>query len=194
MPYQNSSLDGKRIIVGMSGGIASYKIADVVSTLVQSGVIVDVLMTEAATRFITPLSLESLSGRPVYDNQWKHVDGHSPQHIKIAERAELMLIAPCTMDMLARVTLGLTDDPVSLVCSAVDRTKTPVLLAPSMNVTMLAQPVTQRNMKQATDDGFTLLAPEDGWQACRADGLGRLPGTQTLITAIENALSGGYAT
>lgn len=188
MPNQHSSLDGKRIIVGLSGGIASYKVADVVSTLVQSGVIVDVLMTEAATRFVTPLSLESLSGRPVFDNQWKHVDGHSPQHIKIAERADLMLIAPCTMDMLARVTHGFTDDPVSLVCSAIDRTNTPVLLAPSMNVTMLAQPSTQRNMKLASDDGFILLAPEEGWQACRTEGLGRLPDSQTLITAIEKAL------
>jgi len=190
MSTQNSSLDGKRIIVGISGGIASYKIADVVSSLVQIGVIVDVLMTEAATRFITPLSLESLSGRPVFDTQWKHIDGHSPQHIKIAERADLMLIAPCTMDMLARITHGLTDDPVSLVCSAIDRTKTPVLVAPSMNVTMLAQPSTQRNMKQASEDGFTLLTPEEGWQACRAEGLGRLPDTQSLIKAIERALLG----
>lgn len=188
MPNQNSSLYGKRIIVGLSGGIASYKVADLVSTLVQSGVIVDVIMTEAATRFITPLLLESLSGRPVFDNQWKHVDGHSPQHIKIAGRADLMLIAPCTMDMLARVTHGFTDDPVSLVCSAIDRTNTPVLLAPSMNITMLAQPSTQRNIKLASEDGFTLLAPEEGWQACRAEGLGRLPDALTLITAIEKAL------
>jgi len=112
MSHQNSSLDGKRIIVGISGGIACYKIADLVSNLVQSGAIVDVLMTEAATRFITTLSFESLTGRPVFDNQWKHVDGHSPQHIKLASAVDVMIIAPCTMDMLARLALGFTDDPL----------------------------------------------------------------------------------
>jgi phosphopantothenoylcysteine decarboxylase/phosphopantothenate--cysteine ligase len=188
MSHQNSSLDGKRIIVGISGGIACYKIADLVSNLVQSGAIVDVLMTEAATRFITPLSFESLTGRPVFDNQWKHVDGHSPQHIKLASAVDVMIIAPCTMDMLARVTNGFTDDPVSLVCSAIDRSHTPVLLAPSMNVTMYSQPSTQRNIQRAEEDGFNVLTPDDGWQACRAEGMGRLPDTTTLIKALQTAL------
>lgn len=188
MPHKNSSLDGKRIIVGISGGIACYKIADLVSTLIQSGAILDVLMTEAATRFITPLTFESLTGRPVFDNQWKHIDGHNPQHIKLATHTDAMLIAPCTMDMLARLTHGFTDDPVSLVCSAIDRNQTPVLLAPSMNVTMYSQASTQRNLQHASEDGFIVLDPDEGWQACRADGLGRLPKSTTLIKAIEMAM------
>ena len=188
MPQQNSSLDGKRIIVGISGGIACYKIADLVSNLVQSGAIVDVLMTEAATRFVAPLTFESLTGRAVFDTQWKHLDGHSPQHIKLATDTDIMLIAPCTMDMLARLALGFTDDPVTLVCSAIDRKQTPVLLAPSMNVTMLSQPSTLRNIQRAEEDGFNVLTPDDGWQACRAEGMGRLPDTTTLIKALQTAL------
>jgi len=184
----DSTLHNKQIVIGLSGGIACYKIADLVSSLVQLGAIVDVVMTEAATKFITPLTLESLSGRAVFDSQWKHVDGFEPQHITLAARADAMLIAPCTMDMLASLVHGFTHDPVSLVCSAIDRTVKPVLLAPSMNVTMFSQPSTQRNVQVATDDGFTVLDVEDGWQACRAVGIGRLPETGTLITALESAL------
>jgi len=188
MTSKDSILDGKQIIVGLSGGIACYKIADLVSTLVQTGVLVDVIMTEAATKFITPLTFESLTGRPVFDSQWKHIDGHNPQHIQIASRADGMLIAPCTMDMLATLAHGFTHDPVSLVCSAIDRTQCPVVLAPSMNVTMLAQQTTQRNLQCTKDDGFTVLGVEDGWQACGAVGLGRMPETQTLISALVTAL------
>ncbi|HIB50903.1 MAG TPA: hypothetical protein EYO40_06460 [Phycisphaerales bacterium] len=167
MSSQHSPLNGQRIIIGISGGIACYKTADLVSALVQMGVLVDVVMTEPATRFVTPLTFESLTGRPVFDSQWKHIDGNEPQHIKIASTADAMLIAPCTMDMLARLALGLTDDPVSLVCSAIERKKTPVLLAPSMNVAMFNQPSTQRNLQLVDDDGFKILCPGEGWQACR---------------------------
>ena len=99
-----------------------------------------------------------------------------------------MLIAPCTMDMLAQLASGFANDPVSLVCSAINRTTTPVLIAPSMNVTMLNQPSTQRNIKTLSDDGFTLLSSEEGWQACRADGMGRLPEPETLFCALAQAL------
>ncbi len=184
----SSVLKEKHIIVGLSGGIACYKMAQLVSTLVQIGVVVDVLMTDAATRFITPLTFESLTGRGVLDSQWKHIDGHTPQHITLASKADAMLIAPCTMDMLATLTHGFTDDPVSLVCSAINRNEIPVLIAPSMNVTMLNQPSTQRNLVLAADDGFTLLSPEEGWQACRAVGQGRMPEPESLLNALETAL------
>jgi phosphopantothenoylcysteine decarboxylase/phosphopantothenate--cysteine ligase len=185
---QHSHLNGQRIIIGVTGGIACYKIADLVSSLVQQNLIIDVVMTEPATRFVTPLTFETLTGRPVFDSQWKHIDGNEPQHIKIATNADVMLIAPCTMDMLARLSSGFADDPVSLVCSAINREHTPVLLAPSMNVTMLTQPSTQRNLQTLAEDGFTLLSPEDGWQACRAEGIGRLPEPETLLSALETAL------
>jgi len=186
--HVESTLLGSQIIIGISGGIACYKTAFLVSTLVQMGAVVDVVMTESASRFITPLTFESLTGRPVFDSPWKHVDGHEPQHIKLAQRASAMLIAPCTMDLLATLVNGFAHDPVSLVCSAINRTETPVLLAPSMNETMYGQPSTQRNLQSATEDRFTVLDVEDGWQACRAEGKGRMPETDTLIEALVKAI------
>jgi phosphopantothenoylcysteine decarboxylase/phosphopantothenate--cysteine ligase len=190
MGNKPSTLEGKRIIVGLSGGIACYKIADLVSSLVQSGAVVHVVMTEAATRFVTPLTFESLTGKPVFDSMWKHIDGHTPQHINIATNADVMLIAPCTMDMVTRLACGLTNDPVTLVCSAINREQIPVVVAPSMNVTMLSQPSTTRNLTTLCDDGFTVLGTEDGWQACRATGMGRMSDSATLIAAVESALQG----
>jgi phosphopantothenoylcysteine decarboxylase/phosphopantothenate--cysteine ligase len=146
-------------------------------------------MTEAATRFVTPLTFESLSGRAVLDSQWKHVDGHAPQHIKLAQRADAMLIAPCTMNMLAKLSSGFTDDPLSLVASAIDISSTPVLLAPSMNATMFMQPSTKRNLTLLKEDGYRIVPPEEGWQACRTHGDGRLPQLTVLIYALETALS-----
>ncbi len=188
MTTEHSHLHGQRIIIGLTGGIACYKVADLVSSLIQSGAVVDIVMTESAARFVTPLTFESLTGRAVFDSQWKHIDGNDPQHIKIASKADAMLIAPCTMDMLGRLANGITDDPVSLVCSAIDRTQIPVLIAPSMNVTMLNQPATQRNLKTLSEDGFTVLSSEDGWQACRAEGMGRLAEPESLLSALEFAL------
>ena len=186
--HVESTLQGSQILIGISGGIACYKTAFLVSSLAQMGAAVDVVMTESATRFIAPLTFESLTGRPVFDSPWKHVDGHEPQHIKLAQRAKAMLIAPCTMDLLATLVQGFAHDPVSLVCSAINRSNVPVLLAPSMNETMYGQPSTQRNLQCATDDGFTVLDAEDGWQACRAEGKGRMPETETLIKELEKVI------
>ena len=189
MDNKNSIFDGQRVVIGLSGGIACYKVAELVSTLVQSNNDVDVVMTEAATRFIAPLTFESLTGKQVFDSQWKHIDQYEPQHINIASNADIMLIAPCTMDMLAKLANGHTDDPVTLVASAIDRTTTPVILAPSMNTTMFNQRSTQRNLRTLADDGFTILDCEDGWQACRAVGTGRLPEPETLLLALQAALN-----
>ena len=183
-----TSLDGRHIIVGLTGGIACYKVAYVVSKLVQQGASVQVLMTESAAKFMTPLTFSSLTGRAVFDTQWCFVDGHDPQHIRIAKKADAMLIAPCTMNMLAKLAHGMTDDPVSLVASAVDRGKSPVLLAPSMNATMLEQPCTQRNLKILAEDGFSVLGSVEGWQACKTIGKGRMAEPTTLLDALKAAL------
>lgn len=188
MSQTAKGFDGHRIIIGISGGIASYKTATLVSALVQQGAIVDVLMTDAASKFISPLTFSSLSGREVFDSQWKFVDGHEPQHITLATNASLMMIAPCTMDMLAKLNHGRTDDPVSLVVSAINRKSTPVMLAPSMNEVMYQQPATQRNIGMLKDDGFQILDPAFGWQACRAVGPGRMPEPETLLEVIETCL------
>lgn len=182
-------VDRRRILVGVTGGIAAYKTCTVVSRLVQAGAEVTVLMTESATRFVAPLTFQALSGRPVYTSPWEHVESHDPQHVSLATHADLALVAPCTMDCLARLALGLTGDVVGLVLSAVDRSKTPVLLAPSMNAAMWAQPSTQRNLRILADDGYRFVGPAEGWQACRTVGAGRMSEPEEILSAIAAALA-----
>ena len=182
-------MKGRRIIVGLTGGIACYKVANVVSALAQGGAEVTVAMTDAAQRFITALTLQALSGRPVYTSQWKHVEASDPQHVALARAADLMLIAPCSMDMLAKLAIGRTDDVVSLVASAVDLERQPILLAPSMNAVMWGQKSTQRNLELLRADGFDIVEPASGWQACRTFGIGRLAEPETLLAAVTARLA-----
>ncbi len=180
---------GKRILVGVTGGIAAYKTAFVVSRLAQAGAQVTVAMTESATRFVTPLTFQALSGRPVYTSQWEHIESSDPQHIALASACDVALVAPCTMDCLAKLATGRTDDVVTLILSAVDRQKTPVVLAPSMNTVMWGQPSTQRNVATLVADGFQVLQPGVGWQACRQVGPGRMPEPEELMGVLKELLS-----
>jgi phosphopantothenoylcysteine decarboxylase/phosphopantothenate--cysteine ligase len=187
-PIKVEAFKGRSVLVGLSGGIACYKLCHVVSRLVQAEATVTVAMTGAATRFVTPLTFQALTGRPVYTSQWEHIESQDPQHISLARSLDLMLIAPCSMNMLATLATGRTDDVVSLIASAVDRTKQPMLLAPSMNEVMWNQPATQRNLAQLKDDGFEIIPPEAGWQACRTVGVGRLPEAEALLAAVAQRL------
>lgn len=180
--------DSRRIIIGITGGIAAYKVAHVVSALAQRGDTVTVAMTDAAARFVTPLTFQALSGQPVYTDQWTHIEAQDPQHVSLARDAAVMLIAPCSMDMMAKLAIGRTDDVVSLIASAIDRQQTPTLLAPSMNAAMWDQPSTQRNLKQLEADGFSIVAPASGWQACRTEGVGRLPEPDALVQALDSVI------
>lgn len=187
----SNAFHAKRILVGVTGGIAAYKTATIVSKLAQSGAEVTVVMTEAATHFVTPLTFQALSARPVYTSAWEHVESKDPQHISLATAADAALVAPCTMDTLARLATGRTDDVVSLILSAVDRRKTPVWLAPSMNSVMWNQPSTQRNLRQLTEDGFLFIGPDDGWQACRHIGPGRMSEPEVILAAMAARLGVG---
>lgn len=187
--FDPARVKGTRVIVGLSGGIACYKTATVVSRLAQSGCDVTVLMTRPATRFVRPLTFQALSGRPVYTSPWQHVESSDPQHIALARAAHAVLIAPCTMDCMAHLAGGFTSDVVTLVLSAVDRSRTPVLLAPSMNEAMWDQPSTQRNAQRLVDDGFELVGPGEGWQACRTVGAGRMSEPDELLAALAGALA-----
>ena len=184
-----SDLAGRRLIVGLGGGIACYKLAHVVSALAQGGADVRVAMTDAATRFVTPLTFQALSGRPVYTSQWEHHEASDPQHVALARDAHAMLIAPCTMNLLAKLAHGFTDDVVCLIASVFDLARQPVLLAPSMNARMWSQPATQRNVEQLRADGFHVIEPAEGWQACRTEGPGRLPEPAVLVEALRAALT-----
>ena len=170
----------------MTGGIAAYKTAALVSALVQRGDEVVVAMTDAATRFVGPTTFSSLTGHEVLVNVWESHDGRTSPHVHFATWADAMLIAPCTMDMLAKLATGRTDDSVSLLAAAIDRSTTPVLLAPSMNAVMLSQPATVRNLAQLQDDGFTVLEPAAGWQACRTEGNGRMVEPDELEAALAH--------
>lgn len=173
----------RRVLVALTGGIACYKTATVVSTLVQAGADIRVLMTEAATKFVGPLTFQSLSGKPVIDSIWQAEDRPDAQHVGLAQWAELLIIAPATANIIAKLAAGLCDDVVSLAACALPRT-TPVLIAPAMNAQMWKNPITQRNMdivKQTL--GYHIAGPEAGWQACRAEGTGRMSEPQTIIEA-----------
>ena len=181
-------LQGRKIAIGVCAGIASYKVCGVVSTLAQAGAEVTVAMTSDAQRFITPLVFQSLSGRPVLSSVWESAAPADPQHIRAASALDLFLIAPCTMDMLAKLATGRCDDTVSLLAASIDRARTRVLLAPSMNEAMWRQPATQRNLATLRSDGFSVIEPRVGWQACRAVGPGRLPEADELVDAVVAAL------
>lgn len=186
-------LANKQILVGVTGGIAAYKTATLVSRLAQAGAQVTVAMTPSATRFITPLTMQALSGRPVYTSAWEHIESHDPQHVSLARAAHAAVVAPASMDFCARLATGLTDDVVTLILSAIDQAKTPVLLAPSMNAQMWAQPSTQRNIATLTGDGYRLVGPAEGWQACRTVGAGRMVEPEELFKAVERAVAGQAA-
>jgi phosphopantothenoylcysteine decarboxylase/phosphopantothenate--cysteine ligase len=179
----------KRLLVAVCGGIAAYKVAGVVSTLAQAGAEVHVAMTACATAFVGPLTFQALSGRPVFQGVLDQFDHADPQHTRLASDLDGVLVAPCTMNMLAKLANGLADDAVSTLLAAIDRTKTPVVLAPSMNAAMWDQPATQRNLQTLTSDGYSLVSPGEGWQACRTIGTGRLPEPDTLVEALAAAVS-----
>lgn len=187
-PSNLANLRGARVAVGVCAGIASYKVCGVVSTMAQAGAEVTVAMTPDAQRFVAPLVFQSLAGRPVLASPWESAAPADPQHIRAASELDCYLIAPCTMDMLARLASGRADDAVSLLAASVDRARTPVLLAPSMNETMWRQPATQRNLTTLRGDGFVVLDPATGWQACRSIGPGRLPESDDLVDAVIEAL------
>jgi len=183
------ALKGRRLFVGICGGIAAYKVATVVSRAAQAGAEVTVAMTEAATHFVSPLTFQALSARPVYTSSWQHLESSDPQHIRLADACDLALIAPCTMDCLARLATGRADDVITLILSAIDRTRTPVLLAPAMNEVMWDQPATQRNIRTLLQDGFELIGPGEGWQACRHVGVGRMSEPEAILGVIAQKLA-----
>lgn len=180
-------LAGVNVLVGVAGGIAAYKAAALVSRLAQSGASVTVAMTESAARFVTPLTFQALSGRPVYTSPWDHIESADPQHISLARNCNVAIVAPCTMDCMAKLASGRCDDVVTLILSAIDRRKTPVLLAPAMNAAMWEQPSNQRNLKTLLADGFGVVGPDEGWQACRTSGPGRMSEPDALFDAVVTA-------
>jgi phosphopantothenoylcysteine decarboxylase/phosphopantothenate--cysteine ligase len=179
-------LNGREIIVGVCGGIAAYKVADVVSKLAQLGAGITVVMTAEAQRFITPLTFEALSGRPVRTNTFTLVETSDPQHIGLTERADLMLVAPATNNTIAKIANGLCDDLVSLmVCAAA----CPVVFAPAMNSRMWDHPIAQENFGKLASLGYRFIGPEQGWLACRNVGVGRMSEPAKIVEEVTRMLT-----
>jgi len=166
-------LKGKKIVLGLSGGVACYKAAELCRALTKEGASVQVVMTEAATHFIGAVTMQALSGRTVYTDQW---DGRIPNnmaHIDLTRDADAILIAPCSADFLFKLAHGATDDLLSTLCLARPN-QVPLLVAPAMNVEMWEKPATQRNVAQLRQDGVCIFGPAAGSQACGETGMGRM--------------------
>ena len=191
MTADNSStppLKGREVIVAVCGGIAAYKVADVVSKLVQLGAGLTVVMTAEAQKFITPLTFEALSGRRVRTNTFDLVETSDPQHIGVTERADLMLVAPATNNTIAKVAAGFCDDLVSLmVCAAA----CPVVFAPAMNNRMWDHPIARENVAKLQGIGYRFIGPEPGWLACRNVGVGRMSEPAKIVEDVTAMLREG---
>lgn len=181
----STQLLGREILLGVSGGVAAYKSADLCSRLVQQGAKVTVVMTHAASQFIGKTTFEALTGRPVYQQLFDPQEHFIGEHIGLARRAELFVIAPATAHVIGRLAHGLADDLLTTLALAVT---CPVMIAPAMNNEMWTKPSVQRNVQQLSADGFELLGPADGWLSCGAVGPGRMEDPQNLLTAILDRL------
>ncbi|MEO7128278.1 MAG: bifunctional phosphopantothenoylcysteine decarboxylase/phosphopantothenate--cysteine ligase CoaBC, partial [Rhodoferax sp.] len=176
-----NDLAGKHIVLGLSGGIACYKAAEICRALIKEGATVQVVMTEAAAQFITPVTMQALSNRTVYASQWDAREHNNMAHINLSREADAILIAPCSADFIARLLHGCADDLLSLLCLARPIAQMPLLIAPAMNREMWSHPATQRNLAQLQDDGARLLGVGSGFQACGEIGDGRMLEPQELL-------------
>ena len=169
-----TQLAGKHIVLGLSGGVACYKSAELCRLLIKAGATVQVVMTEAAEQFMTPITMQALSGRTVYTSQWDAREPNNMPHINLSREADALLIAPCSADFIARLVQGRSDELLSLLCLARPIDRVPLLLAPAMNREMWLHPATQRNMAQVAQDGAVVLGVGNGAQACGETGDGRM--------------------
>ena len=175
----------KKILLGVTGSIAAYKTAELIRLLKKLGADVQVVMTKSAIEFISPLTLQALSGKPVLENIWEPSEGNGMQHIDLSREVDLILIAPASANFIAKLANGLADDLLSNLCLA---RNCPLLLAPAMNREMWLNPATQRNIKLIYNDNIQVLGPEDGQQACGEEGFGRLINQETLLLEIKRSL------
>ena len=176
-----NDLDGKHLVLGLTGGIACYKSAELCRALIKAGATVQVVMTAAAEQFITPVTMQALSQRVVYGSQWDARVPNNMAHINLSREADAILIAPCSADFMARLVQGRADELLSLMCLARPRATVPLLIAPAMNREMWDHPATQRNRLQLQSDGAVVLGVGQGDQACGETGDGRMLEPQELL-------------
>ncbi len=182
---ESPALRGCELLVCICGGIAAYKTATVVSTLVQEGCGVSVAMTRNARRFVGPLTFQALTGRKVYSNPWRDAADGDQKHLTLSETADLILVAPATANLIGKLAGGIADDLVSTLLIGADA---PVMIAPAMNTRMWNHPAVQRNVEFLREAGFTIAGPDSGWLACRTVGEGRMVEAAELISAVRKRL------
>ncbi len=183
----NNSLENAEVLLCVTGGIACYKSADLASKLSRSGAGVTVAMTDAAGRFITPLTFGTLTGREVYTSLWQEGENYQPQHLSLTERADLMIVAPATADIIAKMTVGIADDLVSaLALSAWEACE--ILIAPAMNTRMWLAHPTRDNVQKLTERGVHIIGPNEGRLACGTTGIGRMAEPDEILAAAEMLL------
>jgi len=178
-------MQGREVIIGVSGGVAGYKAAALVSSLVQSGAGVSVVMTDAAKRFIGPATFEALTGRRLPQGIFDPQEAPLGPHISLAERAHLLCVAPATANVLAKAACGLADDLLSTLLLSFPG---PILFAPAMNTDMWEKPSVQRNIRTLREDGFGFVEPEEGWLSCRRSGVGRMAAPEKIYGKIAEVL------
>ncbi len=186
MPDIERKNQRKRVLLGLTGGVAAYKAAELVRRLGDRGIDVHVVMTEAACGFITPATLQALSGHPVYTSMWDGRIANGMPHIELSRDKDVIVVAPATADFLAKTVHGLADDLLSTLCLARD---CPLIVAPAMNRQMWEHPATQRNIAQLKRDGVTIFGPDSGDQACGETGMGRMLEADQLAEAISAFLA-----
>lgn len=176
----------KQLVLGITGGIAAYKAAELVRLLVKADIDVQVVMTSAACQFITPLTMQALSGKPVFIDMWQSTVSNGMPHIELSRSADAILVAPASADFIAKLVHGGADDLLSTLCLArgTDSKPCPLLVAPAMNKQMWQNPATQRNVSQLKSDGITILGPDSGEQACGEIGLGRMLEAEDLLILV----------
>ncbi len=178
-------LAGKHLVLGLSGGIACYKAAELCRALVKAGATVQVVMTDAAAQFITPVTMQALSGRPVYTSQWDAREGNNMAHINLSRQADAIVVAPASADFMSKLLHGGADELLSLMCLARPIDKVPLVLAPAMNREMYGHPATQRNLAQLRADGAHVLGVGAGEQACGEVGDGRMLEPEELLEELQ---------
>jgi phosphopantothenoylcysteine decarboxylase len=176
---------GREILIGVTGGVAAFKTAALTSQLVQKGYGVTCVLTPAAKEFVGAATFAALTGRPVAEKVFDSTSFPLGAHIELAERADLLCIAPATADFLAKAATGAADDLLSTLYLAFEG---PVLIAPAMNSQMWAKPAVQRNVEQLRQDGVEIIDPEEGWLSCRKSGAGRMAAPDKILAAIEQRL------
>jgi len=187
-PSESPNLEGYEVVVAVCGGIAVYKVCQVVSKLVQQRCGVTAVMTAAATHFVGPLTFQALTGRRVFTTLWHAGEQLDHSHIRLTDLADLLIVAPATANIIAKTAAGLADNLVSTLIVSAD---SPVLMAPAMNARMWSNPIVQRNVQLLRGLGYHFVGPEAGWLSCKTVGLGRMAEPEAILDASINLLKAG---